>query len=221
MEGYSFSAAFLSGLLGTAHCLGMCSGINAGYFASRGVKVGLSPLLSYHLTRITMYTILGVAGAVVGRLVMQSGIVGKVQGIVMMIAGIWIVFMGARLLWKQKAKAATELNPKPVIFIADPINQKTPFFAGLLNGLIPCGLVTTVAIQAAASADPVRAAGLMLVFGLGTLPAMMLLSTVGNAGGIFGRALKLVLALAILALGAWTFYQGAVFFNVIRGLGNW
>lgn len=219
MGNYSVTAAFLSGLLGAAHCVGMCGGLNGGFFAGRGVKPSWSPVLYYHITRILAYTALGVGGAFAGRLLMQSGIVGKVQGVVMMLAGIWIVLIGITQL--QRERNSVSRSPAVLRYIPDPANTKAPMFAGLVNGLVPCGLASTVAIQAAASADPAKASVLMLAFGLGTVPAMGLLSFAATFAADLRGKLKQALAITLIALGAWTFQQAAVFFNVIRGLGNW
>lgn len=218
MEGYSYMAAFLSGILGVTHCIGMCSGVNAGFFAARGSVAGLSPVITYHAMRVATYSLLGIGGALLGRMLMQSGIVGKVQGVVMMLAGIWIVLIALKQFSIDQNKSS---NGQVLRFIPDPAATKAPLMAGLVNGLIPCGLASTVAIQAAASADPVRAAMLMLAFGVGTLPAMMLLSVAGANVGAYREKYRIILVIALLGLGAWTFQQGAVFFNVIWGLGNW
>lgn len=218
MEPYSFTAAFLSGLLGAGHCVGMCGGLNGGFFAARSARLGLPPIAIYHLSRIAMYTLLGVGGAVAGRLLMQTGFIGKVQGIVMMLAGILIVLIGFRQYFSRPSSS----TPTHVLnYVPNPQKPHMPAIIGIANGLVPCGLASTVAIQAAASGDALTAAGLMLVFGLGTLPAMVLLSVFGGYLGLQGQKARVLLLIGLLGLGAWTFQQGFVFFDVIRGLGNW
>jgi sulfite exporter TauE/SafE len=89
------------------------------------------------------------------------------------------------------------------------------------NGLVPCSLVFSVAIKASALASPLEAGALMLVFGLGTVPAMLGVSLLGGAIGDAARGLRLRLAgLVVVALGAWTMYQGLVFYDVMRGLAD-
>ena len=79
-----------------------------------------------------------------------------------------------------------------------------------------------MAVKAAATADPLRAAGLMTAFGLGTLPTMGLVSLTGMMIGAKARGLFARLAGAgVVVLGLWTLYEGAVFFDIMRGLGNW
>jgi len=98
----------------------------------------------------------------------------------------------------------------------------SPILAGVLNGWVPCSLVFSVALKAAATTDPVRAGALMAAFGVGTLPTMALVSLMGAALGAPARGVLGRLAgLVVISLGLWTVYEGFVFFEIMRGLGNW
>jgi sulfite exporter TauE/SafE len=220
--------AFLTGVLGAFHCLGMCSGLAGGYFVCRGSGVGA--VLSYHGARILVYGVLGTAGALAGRVLVQQGILGKGQGLLMMLAGLVIVLLGLSRIrplasWSNQRAGPTQPPPahREVAFgIAPP--RPDPWLAALAgagNGLVPCGLTVTIAIAAAATADPVRAGLLMLVFGLGTLPTMALVSLFGAAIGRHAQGWFATLAgISVVVLGLWTLYQGWVFFDIIRGLSN-
>ncbi len=221
---FTIGLAFLTGLFGAFHCLGMCSGIAGGFFVRMG-HWRVPPHLLYHGMRIGIYAVLGVLGALLGRVLVQSGIVGKGQGILMMVAGVLVMLIGLGLLGVMSRErletAHTRARSKRVPFQARPTPWQ-PLLGGLLNGLVPCSLVFSVALQAAATADPLRAAGLMLAFGLGTLPTMLLVGMLAHLVGNRARGLFIRLAgLSVLALGGWTFYEGFVFFDIMRGLGNW
>lgn len=221
--------AFLTGVLGALHCLGMCSGLAGGYFVRLGSGIGA--VLSYHGARILVYGVLGMAGALVGRVLVQQGIVGKGQGLLMMVAGLAIVGLGLSLLWplpgawvrwtrqRETLPARQEVKlsdspPRPRLLLAA--------LAGTFNGLVPCSLTVSIAIKGAATGDPLRAGLLMLVFGLGTLPTMALVSLTGTAIGVHAQGLFTRLAgLTVVALGLWTLYEGWVFFDIMRGLSNW
>jgi len=221
---FGYGLAFLTGLFGALHCLGMCSGINVGF----AVRFGRRPLylLLYHGTRILVYSLFGVLGALLARVLVLSGIVGKGQGVLMMGTGVVIIGIGLILFrvpnpGKTACTRTEPTRPQEVGFQPRP-KPWFPLLGGLLNGLAPCSLVFSVALQAAATTDPLRAGLLMLVFGLGTLPAMLGLSLLSafigeRMRGLFAR----LAALTVFALGAWTFYQGWVFFDIMRGLGNW
>jgi sulfite exporter TauE/SafE len=225
----TLTLAFLTGVMGALHCLGMCTGLAGGYFVRYGS--GVSAVLGYHAARILVYGILGAAGALVGRVLVQQGIVGKGQGLVMMAAGLLIIGIGLGLVWTStrrggggsrsnhrspggQAVAHPTVGPRPRPWLAP--------LAGAINGLVPCSLTVSVAIKAAATADPLRAGLLMLVFGLGTLPTMALVSLTGTTIGRHARGVFAILAaLTVVALGLWTLYEGWVFFDIMRGLSNW
>ncbi|MCG7983014.1 MAG: sulfite exporter TauE/SafE family protein [Candidatus Thiodiazotropha lotti] len=220
----TLGVAFLTGILGSFHCLGMCSGINAGFFVRFAPRLRLSHLLTYHSLRITVYALLGIGGAVVGQVLVQSGIVGKAQGLLMILAGGLVVLLGLNLLGaslNRPVKAKPVAHVVPIANLNRPISVPT-VAVGLLNGLVPCSLVFSVAVKAVSTADPLTAGLLMLSFGAGTLPSMV---TVSLLGGYVGKTLRGTLArlagLLVVALGLWTVYEGVVFYDIMRGLANW
>lgn len=219
--------AFLTGILGALHCLGMCSGLAGGYFVRFGHGIGT--LLSYHAARILVYTVLGAAGALLGRVLIQHGMVGKGQGLVMIAAGLIIIGIGLDLLWRglrRNPHSGTRQESSGSQTVAMPSVKPPPKpwlapIAGAINGLVPCSLTVSVAIKAAATADPGWAGLLMLAFGLGTLPTMGLVSLAGTAIGQRARGVFAILAaLTVLALGFWTLYEGWIFFDIMRGLSD-
>ena len=227
-QGLTLTLAFATGLFGALHCLGMCSGIAGGIFVHRAFGSRVLPVLQFHAARILVYSLLGVAGATLGRVLVQTGLVGKAQGVLMMAAGALIVAMGLDLLGlfgrRREVPSRTPTRGSEVMLSdgAPPARPWLPVLAGAVNGFVPCSLVFSVAVKAAATADPLRAAGLMTAFGLGTLPTMGLVSLTGMMIGAKLRGLFARLAAAgVVVLGLWTLYEGAVFFDIMRGLGNW
>jgi sulfite exporter TauE/SafE len=223
-EEFSFALAFATGLFGSFHCLGMCGGINAGFTMGFGPNRGFA-LLAYHATRILVYVLFGMAGALLGRVVVQTGIIGKTQGLLMILAGIIVVLLGLNLMGLFRISRAAQTQPLPVVFSvgstpkSPPIN---PIVAGLLNGLVPCGLVYSVAVKATSTADPLHAGLLMLAFGAGTLPSMLSISLLGSQiGNRMRGGLARLAGVTVILLGLWTIYEGATFFDIMRGLANW
>lgn len=208
---FGYALAFSTGLFGALHCLGMCGGLAGGCAIGYGAQRPLLSLLQYHGTRILMYTLFGVGGALVGRTLVQTGLTGKVQGVLMMAAGLLVIAVGFRLLLAARRQSRT------VRFGRVPL----PLTGGLLNGLVPCSLLFSVAMPAAATADPLRAGGLMLVFGLGTLPTMATVSIIGGGlGGFVQGWWRILAAASVIAMGIWTAWEGWVFFDIMRGLAN-
>ncbi len=221
---FGYLMAFATGLAGGLHCLGMCGGFAAGYFAGHGGWRRLPPQLTYHGVRLLTYVTLGATGAAIGRVVAQSGAVGKGQGLLMILAGALILLLGLGLtglvpgLMRPRRCPST---PCPAVrFGQHPRSARLlPVVAGLFNGLVPCSLVFSVAIKAAATGQPLQAGLLMLSFGLGTLPAMGLATTAGALFGDIGlRRARLLTAAMVMAMGGWTLYEGLVFYDIMRGL---
>ena len=224
---FNLAMAFATGIFGAFHCLGMCSGINGGFFVGYGGFPGMAPVVSFHAMRIAVYTVLGVAGALLGQVLIQAGIVGKLQGILMILAGVLVTLLGLNLFGVFGFRSP--LRPRPMTVDLkvqsgpdNGLGRIFPLVAGLFNGLVPCSLVFSVAVKAASTADPLRAGSLMLAFGAGTLPAMVGLSMMGSYIGTRIRGLMVKLAgLTVILLGLWTIYEGVIFYDIMRGLANW
>ena len=225
---FSYALAFMTGVFGAFHCLGMCSGLAGGFFAGYGWQRNLSPFIAYHGSRILIYSLLGITGALLGRVIVQSGVVGKGQGLLMILSGLLIAIIGLFMLRRcaishQNTEPEHCEHQQPLKFLdrAKTPGLLAPFIGGSLNGLVPCSLVFSVAIKAAATVEPMRAGLLMLSFGAGTLPTM---ATVSAAGALLSYKLKgiftILTAVSVIVLGLWTLYEGWVFYDIMRGLAN-
>jgi sulfite exporter TauE/SafE len=161
----------------------MCSGIS-GLFAMQSSAAGMRrqlPLaVTYNAGRLASYAVLGFVVAAVGARFagLTPALAGPVRlaaGIVIILIGLQIAFdlrllawlerMGGRL-WERIAPLAKGLMPVTSLPRA--------LGLGLLWGLLPCGLVYSVLLVAATTAQPANGALIMLAFGLGTTPAMLL-----------------------------------------------
>ncbi len=224
----TLALAFTTGLFGALHCFGMCGGLAGGYFAQRRLPPRLVSQLLYHGARILIYGLLGVGSAWVGQVLAQTGIVGKGQGLLMMVAGLLILVLGLRMLLSAHAgvrsptvgagSVVVRLEPR----LRPPSRPLPALLFGAINGLVPCSLVFSIAVKAAATADPLRAGLIMLAFGIGTLPAMVAVTWLGAriGAGVRGLAVRITGGLVAI-LGLWTLYEGYVFFDIMRGLANW
>ncbi|NCA72040.1 MAG: sulfite exporter TauE/SafE family protein [Sphingobacteriia bacterium] len=222
----TLALAFATGLLGALHCLGMCGGLAGGFFAQGRQPPALGTQLLYHAGRISMYGLLGVGGALAGQVLAQTGVIGKGQGILMILAGLIILLLGLRLLIPTRPGPSAPTRTSVLVRLTpDRSAPPRPWSAlvfGSINGLIPCSLVFSIALKAAATGDPWRAAWLMLAFGLGTLPTMAAVTLTGAWMGarVSGIAMRIAGGLVAI-LGLWTLYEGYVFYAVMRGLANW
>ena len=229
----TLTMAFATGLFGAGHCLGMCGGLAGGYFLQRGQPATLLTQLGYHASRVAVYSFLGIGGAWAGRVLAQSGLVGKGQGLMMMAAGLLILGLGLRLALSGRPRQRPAPTPSRAVRLEPRVLSRrplawmvsrrpwAPLVMGTLNGLVPCSLVFSVAIKAATLADPGRAALFMFVFGLGTLPMMLAVTWTGAVSGAWVSGLLARLAGGLVVLmGLWTLYEGYIFFDIMRGLAN-
>lgn len=94
---FSYGLAFLTGLLGTGHCLGMCGGLASGFFMKLGAR-GALPYVAYHGARILVYTLVGVIAALAGAVLVSTGWIGLWQGVLQIVAGMVVVLLGLDLM---------------------------------------------------------------------------------------------------------------------------
>ena len=213
--GPALAAALLAGLLGSAHCLGMCAGIS-GLFAVNSnittLRNQIPMALTYNAGRVTSYAVLGIIVGTFGGVIVKTtpGIAGGIRllsGVVIILVGLKVAFdlrllnpierMGGTL-WARIAPAAQRLVPVTSIPRA--------LGLGLVWGWLPCGLVYSVLLIAATSATPVNGAAIMITFGVGTMPAMVMtgLGAVKLSQLMRRRGTRLGLGLLIVILGLLT-----------------
>jgi hypothetical protein len=94
---FSYWAAFMVGLLGSGHCIGMCGGLVSAFFMKLQAK-GPWPYLTYHAGRIAVYAVVGLIAALLGAVLVSTGRLGLAQGILQIVAGLVIIVLGFDLL---------------------------------------------------------------------------------------------------------------------------
>ena len=176
----SLWSAFLVAMLGGGHCIGMCGGL----MMAVGMQLPQPKwlyLLTYNLGRISSYAL---AGALVGSLSQASSVLEfilPIQQILFLLSSLMLLLLGLYIanLWHgllliEKLGGRLWVRVEPWARKLLPI-QHLPqaFFAGMLWGWLPCGLVYSVLIGALASGSAQNGAIMMLMFGLGTLPMLI------------------------------------------------
>ena len=174
--------AFLLGLMGSAHCIGMCGGIGAALGAARG-QPSLRFSLAYNIGRVLSYALLGAVIGGAADLISQPLLQWLPQGArwLRVFAGLMVVAMGfyvagwwrglaqleriGALVWRRVRPLTKSLLP--------PRSAGAALTLGALWGLLPCGLVYSSLTWALLNADAARGAQWMAAFGCGTLPAML------------------------------------------------
>lgn len=193
--------ALLLGLAGSLHCVGMCGPLLLALPLDAGAKRKvLTTLLVYHSGRILTYALLGVFFGLVGKAMALAGF----QKVLAISAGVFMLAMAVmawrfeRLVTALPGFAAFTQGVKSGIGRLLRSNPKgSTFSIGLLNGLLPCGMVYAALAGAIATTGGMEGGLFMAVFGLGTLPLLLLVSLVGGSLGTTFRQ-KVRLAQPIL-----------------------
>jgi hypothetical protein len=173
--------AFVLGFLGSFHCVGMCGPIALAVGGNGGKKF-LSNKILYNLGRSLTYATLGL---IVGGLGFSLSLAGIQQGLSVAM-GLLIVLLS--LSYKKADQFLTiPVLSEAVSWIKSHLSQylksgsKFAFFStGLVNGLLPCGMVYMALVVAMGMQSPLLGASYMLFFGLGTIPMLLALMISGS-----------------------------------------
>ena len=206
--------AFSIGLFGSLHCVGMCGPIVMALPLSSKEKnhVVLQSLL-YHSGRITTYALMGLFMGLMGWGILLAGYQKSLSimlGVVLILSAIFSFSLerqifankGFQRLYDQiKYRLGKALRIK---------NNFSAFNVGLLNGILPCGLVYVALATAVASGGPVSGALYMALFGLGTLPMMVGVMVFRNLYQRPLLKLRKLIPAGLVLFGALLIYRGII-----------
>jgi sulfite exporter TauE/SafE len=195
-------SAFILGLFGSMHCLGMCGPIALALPLNRSSKTqALLGALTYNLGRILTYAILGLVFGQIGRAFSLIGLQRWVSigaGILLLVYVLFTYFIKIQSnpfpFWtigigRLKGSLQKQFKKRSLTSLLS---------IGLLNGLLPCGFVYFALVGAIGMATAIEGAGFMALFGLGTAPLMLAVNLLGNQIGArarrrFNQAIPIVL----------------------------
>lgn len=225
MTEFSIVAVFFVGLLGGVHCLGMCGSI-VGILTAQLPKEGARWQfhLAYNSGRIASYTL---AGAVVGA-IGQAGFLMRdvvpVQHLLFALSSLMLVALGlyvagiwgmvrrieqvGGMLWRHIQPLTRRLLP-----LSSPSRA---LLLGMLWGWLPCGLVYSVLVTALASGRAQSGALIMLAFGLGTLPNLLVIGMFWERCRRWMQSpvVRMAAGLIVMAFGIYGFYKVGYTFAV-------
>lgn len=233
----SYIAAFLVGLLGGVHCVGMCGGIvgalclgleqnTSGVSSSEKnsevqnkTRHALPYLLSYNAGRISSYTLAGVLMGSIGWLSSHLLDIYALQQILQVLAAVFMLALGLYIAGWWKVLARVEQFGGSVIWKRlQPLSQRfmpvktyqQAFALGLVWGWLPCGLVYSVIIWTIATQSPLEGGLLMFSFGLGTLPNLLLMGMFASTLNRFIQQpwVRQVAGILIMSFAVVMFYRG-------------
>jgi len=172
--------AFILGLAGSLHCAGMCGPLAIALpHPGRGMAGFVAGRVFYQLGRLVTYMALGAAFGLLGRSLILAG----VQQWVSIGAGLLILSGLVASLWAGTSVPLNQWVARVKGWLGWWLQRRTLgslAVLGLVNGLLPCGLVYAACAGAAASGDAGQGLLYMGIFGLGTVPMMLGLSLGGQ-----------------------------------------
>jgi uncharacterized protein len=206
-------SAFFLGLAGSFHCAGMCGPIAIalplyGHSLPRKFFGGVL----YNLGRTTTYGLLGALFGAIGQGFHMMGfqqVVSIVMGGGMIILAIFPRLFRSR--YDSQKHSFGWIGQLKTLFrrLFSVRSFRSLFFIGLLNGLLPCGLVYIALAGAIASGTVVSGAFYMILFGLGTIPMLLFIAIMGNVISISLRhKINKLIPILIILVGIFFIMRG-------------
>jgi sulfite exporter TauE/SafE len=211
---FSLLAAFLAGLLGSLHCVGMCGGIVGALTLRLPQEVRASPtrllpyVLSYNVGRITSYAIAGALAGLLGAQALATLSLEHAQLVGKWVSAIFMMALGLYLAGWSRGLADLERLGARLWRLIEPLGRRYLFLTGphealalgLVWGWLPCGLVYAVLAWSFVAGGALQGAALMLAFGAGTLPMLLAIGAASRWLGEHVRSPRLRRAAGITVL---------------------
>ena len=197
--------AFLLGLFGGTHCVGMCGPIAIALPGRDGLIVNILHKTLYNFGRIVTYSMLGLITGLIGQGFSMAGwqqIISMILGVLMISVMLISGFQNLTIPLAGPISSITNRIKRTFSHFLKKRGFLSIFTIGLVNGLLPCGLVY-IALAASIAGGSVESGVLyMLVFGFGTFPIMLMTSLAGNIiGPTLRRKIYRLVPVFIVTLG--------------------
>jgi sulfite exporter TauE/SafE len=202
-----------------SHCVGMCGGIIIAYSSTKIEEGWSKPKqatahLLYSIGRVTTYIILGAMFGFLGGVAMFNNLA---NGTLLILAGIFMILTGLSLSGKIKFLTLIEHSISSSSWYRDIFREllqnrtlSSFFILGLINGLLPCGLVYFFAVTSASTGSPIYGALVMFIFGVSTIPALF---SLGFFVGLYKNSslrdlIIRIASISVILFGAYTIKNG-------------
>lgn len=176
-------AGFVMGVVGSLHCVGMCGPIAFAlpYDRSKWFPAFLSNY-TYQIGRIITYALLGLIIGFIGRGFSLSGIQQPLSIAIGVIMIVIVIFPHLPFLKKWSGKLTLKVGKLKSLLglYMRKRSYRTLLVTGLVNGLLPCGLVYMALLGSLGMSSVYNSSLFMVLFGLGTFPLMFLVGYLGN-----------------------------------------
>jgi len=212
------------------HCVGMCGPLVGAYSLSQREEgrrtLSLLPaLVVYHIGRLGAYGLIGLACGAVGSATRIVGQDRAFQGGLAITAGLLMGLLGAGLMgwlptqrWVESSRLGQAIVSRSARLLQTR-HMGGRFLLGIANGFLPCGPVYAMALGTVAAARPALGAGAMLLYGLGTLPVLLILGlSAGRLAPTVQARFNRIGAVLVLLIGIQLVLRGMAAFGWIGHL---
>jgi uncharacterized protein len=174
-------SAFLFGLLGSFHCVGMCGAIALSIPMDLSTRIGLmKDAVAYNIGRIITYSLIGLVVGFFGKAFFQSGyqqLLSIELGLLILLLYFLPRHLGDKIAkWLGLSFVNQKIKQSFGTLLKRP-GRASILLIGMLNGLLPCGFIYMAAAGAVLAGSPTDSMAYMALFGLGTAPMMFLTAT--------------------------------------------
>ncbi|SHJ43808.1 hypothetical protein SAMN04488028_101115 [Reichenbachiella agariperforans] len=176
-------SALILGFLGSMHCVIMCGPIALTLKSQNSLNRFVTSRLLYNLGRISTYSLLGVVFGLLG----QGLVLATYQQFISILLGAMMLLLAIALYKRMDATGLGRPLSRLTQWFRRIFGQAmkghqllSSYLTGLINGFLPCGLVYAALVGALATGALTKGAWYMMIFGLGTFPAMLIVSLTGQ-----------------------------------------
>jgi len=212
----AFWTAFTIGLFGSLHCVGMCGPIAMALpYQDRNRWLTLGNTLLYNLGRVVTYALLGGVIGLVGKGLFLAGAqqtISIVLGVSLLVIALFSINLEFQLLKIPAWQRWNAWLKQQLGFFLRKNTRSSLFVVGMLNGLLPCGLVYMAIAGAVTTFSPAGGMLYMALFGLGTIPLMLTAALAGNFASVKLRShLRKVLPVILVGFAVLLILRGLNF----------
>ena len=205
--------AFIVGLVGSFHCVGMCGPIAMALPYRTPSKLrSLGNVLLYNTGRILAYTTIGLLFGIVGRGISLSGYQQFLSiglGMILLSVGLFSLNIESQILKINWIKRLTFLLKSNLGKLLQSPRPQSLFTIGILNGFLPCGFVYVGLAGALIASSVLEGALYMALFGMGTVPMMLTATLASNFVSLsFRRKIQKALPFFMLFFAALFIIRG-------------
>lgn len=219
----SYAVLFMIGILNSIHCVGMCGGILLSQSLSKfnnNPFEAMQPTLLYNFGRVISYTILG---GVIGAIGSALSLSILVKSALQIFAGLFMIIMGLNMMGFVAFRKFHIRLPRGTCKMKNKAGSS--LLVGLLNGLMPCGLLQTMQLYALGTGSALKGAISMFMFSVGTVPLMLIFGIISGllTKGYTKKILKLSGVLIVvlgLMMGNRGFALAGINFNPMAVLSS-